>query len=169
MNTKTQTEIKFSEDLALSLPIVGYGRIINRPTFMNGWYLVPLEQDKSSIPKIANEIVEQYNQWDLEIQGFLFAHDKKPEWWPVETTSPSQAEEPGQLETEKCLGQKILEDIGSFLAVALPVIGTLFVFGFLAALGSCNDPVLIVVIDEEVELNGKTYQGVWYECHRWLD
>ena len=76
MNTKTQTEIKFSEDLTLSLPIVGYGRIINRPTFMNGWYLVPLEQDKSSIPKIANEIVEQYNQWDLEIQGFLFAHDK---------------------------------------------------------------------------------------------
>ena len=166
MNTKTQTEIQISEDLTLSLPVVGCGKMITSPMLVNGWYLVPEDQDRLSIPKECIEIVEQWKESGIRVQGIVIAHDTKPEWWPIEpgptpTTKPIQA-------PQKCVVEDIMNGVGEILSVVAPIIGIGLLIVLGAALGAaCNDPVYIAVLADEYYEN--TDKNLWVEVHRWWE
>ena len=185
MNTKTQAEIKITQDLTLALPVVGYGKMITSPMIVDEWYLVPEEIDRSSIPKECIEIVEQWREAGIRIQGIVIAHDHQPDWWeevatlpqpvPLLVPPPEETEQEAEEDTLDIEWDAIWETVGTVLkymvigALAITGIGVLLVLLLFAASAGClvNDPVYIAVLADEYYEG--TDKNLWIEVHRWRE
>ncbi len=168
----SEIQVKATQSLASwSLPVVGYGRMITKPIFKNGWYLVPQEQYDGIIPDLAIESVEQMRQAGVEIEGVVIACRMQE---PPEQDEPEEDEYERLAKQAKQVGELVLNKMASAGKALLPVakevgkvvltvagaigvfLGIVLIVGLAGACLS-NDPVLIVVLKD----------GSWVEVMRW--
>lgn len=55
--------------------IIGVGEMIEGPVEIGGWYLVPLDQYKSTIPPEAHQAIARILKSGVKVKGFIVAED----------------------------------------------------------------------------------------------
>jgi hypothetical protein len=127
--------------------VIGTSKMIPNPTYKDGWWLVPVQDDKTIIPKNATQRVEKLIANGVRIQGVIVAHEA-----PKLLYAPPK--EPFKIDYD-AIG-KTIEQIAAGLA---SVIATMFGILFLLVPMAMIDPALIVVLED----------GSWVEVMRWYD
>jgi hypothetical protein len=129
--------------------VIGTGAMISSPKYQDGWWLVPINEDKTIIPKNALERVEKLKQDGIRIQGVIVAHEA-----PKLLCAP--AKEPFKIDTEA-----ISKTAGEVAAGLARVIATIFgILFYLVTFAVLVDPALIVVLEDGTYVEVMT----WYEA-----
>ena len=153
--------------------VLGRAEIPNQPVFIGQWWLVPVEQDKSAIPKRACERVRTLYEAGLRPRGFVLAHEAPALLPPPDNTQP-ESRKP-LIDLSQLLSRRVILVLGGTLMLVLlgpmllkvlvaVVAGIMtIVFAPLLALGAIGavalvDPVLIAVTED----------GYWVEIDRWM-
>jgi hypothetical protein len=129
--------------------VIGTGSMISSPKYQDGWWLVPINEDKTIIPKNALQRVEKLKQDGIRIQGVIVAHEA-----PKLLCAP--AKEPFKIDTEA-----ISKTVGEVAAVLARILATMFgILFYMMAAGILVDPALIVVLEDGTNLEVMS----WYEA-----
>ena len=150
-SNETKKVIALAKTLHWGLRVVGTEPMISSPEYRNGWWFVPVSEDKTIIPKKAWERVATMQLLDFKIQGMIVAHEA-----PKLLTAPKIAEFPPKPVEIDWIG------FGKVLKRGLVILGQMmFVLFCFTGMGLVMmvDPALIVVLDD----------GKWVEVYRWQE
>lgn len=127
----------------------------DRPLFHNGWWLVPLADDRSPLPARALERVQAIYQAGIRPKAFLVAHEATPQL-PAPAGTPRQAklefwasQLAGHSETLLQVAGVVVTTLSAVLVAAGAGLGLLVLLG-LAGAAALVDPCLIVVTEDDV-------------------
>ena len=150
---------------------IGSACMLERPVFVDGWWLVPMGEDSSAIPRRACRRVEAIYAAGLRPKGFILAHEAPPVLGDVsEAGEKTQATHPGLEQLTRGVRGQLSGALSkeSLVGTVAPLVlkGLLGVLGAAATvIGFCGvlavvalDPVLIAVTED----------GHWVEVDRWM-
>jgi len=162
--------VGFGNRRAWNFRLMGRAPLPTHPVFANGWWLVPVEQDTSLIPRRAVERVQAVYQAGLRPRGFIVAHEApkllagaaKPQ---QQASSFEPVAKLKDLLTARRLGAVATAALAVLVGPLLVKLLVALVVGIVSALAL---PILLVgVVLVDPVLIAVTEDGCWVEIDRW--
>ena len=153
--------------------VVGRATLLTDPVFLGDWWLVPVEQDTSPIPKRASDRVQAIFEAGLRPKGFVVAHEA-----PALLPAPASAGKPRRrriVELRRLLSKRVVLGVGAAVLLVLfgPMLLKLLVTAIVGLVAAVATPLLAIgalgaVVLVDPVLIAVTEDGFWVEIDRWM-
>jgi hypothetical protein len=161
MPTRSTTDaeelVNLGKRHAWQVRTMGRAPVLQQPVYVNGWWLIPVGEDDSRIPKRAQKRVATIYASGLRPRDFVVAHQA-----PAVLTARGQALPAGPRTTgaasddpDKSTLHDLQPLVKCLTAIAKAMMAVLALSGLLIA--AVVDPILIAVTED----------GYWVEIDRW--
>jgi hypothetical protein len=131
--------------------VLGVAPVPERPVHLNDWWLVPLNQDTSTVPARALERVRALYAAGVQPKAFIIAHEAPKQLAPPKET-PVVSPVEYWVKRGETSAVSALKVLGAVAAVAVPVVVGVLGLAAMAALSAATmvDPCLIAVTEDDV-------------------
>lgn len=147
MSPETQIVMQLAKEKHWGFRVCGSGDMIKDPVYKHQYWLIPLTQNDSTIPKAAINRVEAIKKTGVGVKGVIVVHEA-----PKYLTAPKKEKKPVDVSsyTTPILGS---------ITAGLTAFFTLFGYLFLLVPLLLIDPMCIVVLND----------GTYVEVMRWCE